>query len=252
MLHSENKNYRLTLAYDGTDYHGWQIQPDCLTITGLIQEIFAQVFKRECRLIGASRTDAGVHALGQVAKLETKLDLAPDLMRTVLNSHLPSDVLIRTLECSPAQFHPQSAVAKKIYYYHFFTERPLPFIARYGYYYRFPFEREKLEECLKVFVGTYDFRSFCTGDEMQTTIRTIDSIRFYFFRRYNVYRIEVQGHSFARFMIRRILGASLQVASHSQLQPEDLRKALADCNPLQPYATAPAQGLMLYKIYYKN
>ena len=246
----ENNRYKLTIAYDGTDYHGWQIQPHCLSIAQAIQDTFINVFNHPCKLVGASRTDAGVHALGQVGLLTSSLAIEPERLRFVLNNHLPSSLLIRKIQRADLDFHPQRNVRQKTYYYHFFTCRPLPFVSRYGAYYRFPLSLEKLNNCLQVFVGTHDFRSFCTGDEMETTVKTITSITVHCFKRFNIYRIEIRGHSFARFMIRRIVGASLYVASHSTLQSGDLRAALAQCNPLQPYPTAPAQGLMLARIAY--
>jgi tRNA pseudouridine38-40 synthase len=242
--------YQLTIAYDGTDYHGWQIQPHCSTITQVLQDRFRQVFNKDCSIVGASRTDAGVHALGQVALLQTELELEPGRICKVFNDHLPLDIMVRKLETASNTFHPQANVQQKTYYYHFFLERPLPFIARYGYYYYAQINISKLQESLQLFTGTHDFRSFCTGDEMLSTIRTVDSVNLYFFKRYNTYRIEIKAQSFLRYMIRRVVGAALYTASRYKFSVESLQAAMQAKNPEQLFPTAPARGLMLYKIVY--
>jgi tRNA pseudouridine38-40 synthase len=244
------KSYRLVIAYDGTDYHGWQRQPDAVTIAGTLENTFEHIFQKKITLIGASRTDAGVHALGQVALLKTDLPLPADDIKKTLNQHLPSDILIRSLEEVSNDFHPQANVLEKIYYYHFFTEKPLPFGARYGYYYRFPVDTKLLQECLQVFVGTHDFRSFCTGDEQESTVRTVNAIEVEYISSYQCYRIVVTGQSFLRYMIRRMVGAALEVASRSDGNPYVIAQALAKKNPLQKLPTAPSQGLLLRKIRY--
>lgn len=245
--------YAMIIAYDGTDYCGWQLQPDCPTIVGAIQKTFIEVFKQPAVIVGASRTDAGVHALGQVAVCRTSLALDAERMRQALHNRLSTDILIRRLYAVDDSFHPQRNVEQKTYYYHFFVERPLPFLQRYGWYYRFPIDFEKLKECFSLLVGTHDFRSFCTGDEhFEGTVRTIDSISIDFLPRYQVYRIQVQGKSFLRYMIRRLVGACLEVASNQELTVSHLATVFAAKDPRHCLPTAPAKGLMLYSIKYKT
>ncbi len=244
--------YKITIAYDGTDYHGWQVQPACITIAQTLQDRFAQTFRKDITLIGASRTDAGVHALGQVARFALDTYIPAYTIQHAFNNALKRDILLRSTELVLEHFHPQRNVQSKTYWYHFFTTRPLPGAARYGYYYRFPLDFTKLTSALSVFVGTHDFRSFYTGDEHEDTIRTIHAITLRYFKRFNIYRIEVTGHSFLRYMIRRIIGAALHVAAHPIYVIADLEKALAEKNPEQPFPTAPAHGLILYKIRYNN
>ncbi len=245
-------NYKLTIAYDGTAYHGWQVQKDAATIAGTIQATFHKIFNKNCFLVGASRTDAGVHALGQVALLQTDLLLEPEIIQRVLNSHLPADILIRACEIVPEVFYPQHNVLEKTYYYHFSLERPVPFIAKYGFYYRFPLDLEKLQKALQLFVGTHDFRSFCTGDDYATTIRTINSITYSYNKKYALHRITVKGPGFLRYMIRRIVGASLDIASDENTPISAITTALEEKNPQQQFTTAPAQGLLLRKILYNQ
>ena len=241
--------YKILIAYDGLDYYGWQLQPDVPTITSVLQNSFKAVFKKEIHVVGASRTDAGVHALGQVARFYSDIVIAPEKMLKAWNNLLPRDILIRKLELVDDSFHPQRNVAQKTYYYHFFTKKPLPFLARYGFYRDMLLNYEKLQECLQIFVGTHDFRSFCTGYEQESTIRTIDSLSLQYFKRYGVYRIEIKGPGFLRYMIRRIVGACLNIAlTHRSI--EELSIALAAKDPQQHLFTAPAHGLILSGITY--
>lgn len=242
--------YKIVISYDGTDYHGWQIQPDALTITGVLQNTFKYVFKKEICVIGASRTDAGVHALGQIAKFHTDIMIEPEKLLWAWSNILPGDVLIRNLEYIPDDFHPQGNVKQKTYYYHIFLQKPLPMVARYGYWHKNIFKPDVLEHCLKVFIGTHDFRSFCTGYDQENTIRTIDDIELVYLRRFNVWRIKIKGPGFLRYMIRRIVGASLDIASRPNRSVQELKDALIERNPLQNFFTAPAQGLMLQSISY--
>jgi tRNA pseudouridine38-40 synthase len=243
--------YTLVVAYDGTDYFGWQLQKDKPSIAQALQTAFEQTFKKNITLIGASRTDAGVHAVGQVAAFSTELDIAAQTMHWAWNNALPADIMIRSLTNVDATFHPQKNVKQKTYYYHVFLQRPLPFVQRYGWFYKYPIDQQKLKELTKIFVGKHDFRSFCTGDEMgEDTIRTIDEIIIEEFKRFNMLRVTVKGERFMRHMIRRLVGALLEGASRNYLSERDLCDILAAKNPEHELPNAPAKGLMLYKIIY--
>lgn len=246
------KKYKIIVAYDGTNYFGWQVQPEQITVAGTLQDTFSDVFGKEILIAAASRTDAGVHATGQVAVFTTDLVITPGQLQHAWQNILPESILIRSLEEVPLDWNPRHNVKQKTYYYHFFQERPLPFSARYGYYYRYPINLEKLKECLNVFIGTHDFRSFCTGDEYENTVRTIDAAQIEYLPRFKAYRISIKGPGFLRYMIRRIVGACLEVASRDTLTIADLKKALEERNPLQLLPTAPAHGLLLYKIKYHD
>ncbi len=242
--------YKMIIAYDGTDYHGWQFQPELTTIAGVLQDRFFAVFKKPIKLLGASRTDAGVHALGQVARFKADFSIDKSLLKRAWNNLLPSSILIRDIIEAPEGYHPQHDVEEKVYYYHFFTSRPLPFYARYALFYKIPLDIDKLKEALQIFVGTHDFRSFCTGYDKPSTIRTINSIELVYVERYQVYRIIVKGRSFLHYMIRRIVGAALEIASHPEKDLCLLTKALESKHPHQHLPNAPAHGLMLSSIKY--
>lgn len=243
--------YRAVVAYDGTRYQGWQAQGHTQeTVVGAITESFKKTFYRECTILGASRTDAGVHALGQVIRLRTDCAIEPARLLKALNAHLPHDIRFRSCDHAPAGFHPLNGVVNKRYYYHIAQRPPLPFVSRYVYSPYVAYDRERLYEALHVFVGEHDFRSFCTGDEQESTIRLIRSIRVEPIARYRIDRIVVDGPSFLRHMIRRIVGAALIIAASPRRYPDELREALAAKNPETTLATAPAHGLLLRRVWY--
>lgn len=245
--------YKLLLAYDGTDYAGFQQQDGVPTVSGTLVDAFGRAFEQPVSLVAASRTDAGVHAYGQVARICTPLMAEPHRLREVWSRVLPGNILIRSLEAvAPSEFHPQHNVLNKTYWYHIFTKRPLPFMARYGWYYSRPFDLELLRACLSSCVGTHDFRSFCTGDQYESTVRTITGIQVVPLPRFHAYRIVVQGPSFLYKMVRRIVGSALHVASRSQLRHEDFCDVFHARNPEHYLTTAPAQGLLLRKIVYED
>lgn len=244
-------NYKIIVSYDGTGFSGWQYQPHAPSVAQTLQDTFKALFGAPIKILGASRTDAGVHALGQVAIFSTDLILDPMRMQKAWNDALPISIMIRALEPAPIDFHPMYRVKEKIYKYHFFLKRPLPFIAPYGWFFRYPLDSAKLERSLDLFVGTHDFRSFCTGTDMgENTVRTIQTIRLEHYKRYGIWALEFKGPGFMRHMIRRIVGACMQVASKQELTIDYLQEVLAQKDPRQELLNAPAQGLCLYRIRY--
>lgn len=245
------KTYKLLISYDGTDFDGWQWQPQVPSVVHTMQTSFAHVFGREIKLVGASRTDAGVHALGQVALFKTDLPVDSQKMMQAWNDALPQTIVIRSLELAANSFHPMYGVAYKIYWYHFFLERPLPFVQRYGWFFRYKVDMRRLHELLQVFVGTHDFRSFCTGTDMgENTVRTIESITLSQ-EMFGAWRIMFKGPGFMRHMIRRIVGACLHAASRRDISVANMRSILEQKDPNQPLLNAPSKGLCLQSITYK-
>lgn len=242
----------ILISYDGLNYSGWQMQKKEVTISSILQESFETIFDKDLRLVGASRTDAGVHALGQIALVDTSLEIDKNSLLDCWNKRLPKDINIRAIQLAPENFHPLKNVEKKVYYYHFFLQRPLPFISRYGLLCKHPVDLEKLNEALKIFVGTHDFRSFCTGYEQENTVRTIDEIKVVYLKNFKIYRIIIVGKSFLRHMIRRIVGAALDIAMREDKNVEDIIWALQQKNPHQQLPNAKPHGLLLRRIFYNN
>jgi tRNA pseudouridine38-40 synthase len=247
------KRYKIVVAYDGTDYFGWQVQKEVPSVAQTLQDTFFTVFNRSISILGASRTDAGVHAMGQIATFTTDLLISPSKMLQAWTNILSPDITIRSLQEVPLEFNLHASVVCKTYYYHFFLERPLPFIQRYGWFYRYPVDIAKLRRCLTLFVGTHDFRSFCTGTDMgEDTVRQIDAATVEWSPEYNAYRIAIIGPKFMRYMIRRIVGACLEVASRDTLTEDDIIRLLHAKNPEHTMPNAPAKGLMLHTILLKD
>lgn len=245
------KTYKITIAYDGTTYVGWQYQPNKIAIINVLQNTFKKLFGLDIHLLGSSRTDSGVHAVGQVARFSVDMLIEPHKMLFAWNNILPCDIVIRDLQVINSDFNPRNVI-QKIYYYHFFLNRPLPFVSRYGWHITQSLDLEKLRNCLRIFVGTHDFRSFCTGYDKENTIRTIDSIELKYIRQFKCYQIAVKGKGFLRHMVRRIVGASVAIALEKERSIDELIQALNDKDPQQCFFTAPACGLMLRKVIYKN
>jgi tRNA pseudouridine38-40 synthase len=245
------QRYKMIVAYDGTDYAGWVQQPAQRSVVQTLHDAFTHVFKKPVKILGASKTDAGVHALGQVAILSTELVIEPSKMQWAWNNALPLSIAIRSLEHA-ATFHPHYNVISKTYQYHLFFERPLPLHARYGTYIPYSLDREKFAAALSLFCGTHDFAAFCTREDERSTIRTITDIQLSYIATYNAYRVTIMGEKFLRHMVRRMVGAALAVASHEHLALEVITTALATQRVTYELPTAPAQGLLLHSIAYRN
>ncbi|MFH0897956.1 MAG: tRNA pseudouridine(38-40) synthase TruA [bacterium] len=248
------QKYKIIIAYDGTDFHGWQIQPRDVTVSSCLQDTFKRVFGHSITLIGASRTDTGVHALGQVAQFHSELMITEGAMLDALNKALPKSIVIRRLEKVSDTFHPCCNVMQKTYYYHLFLKCPLPFVARYGWFYRFidRVDFSKFEHCLQLYRGKHDFASFCKveAEENKDTIRTIDSISMSKFPRWSIIRIEVKGQSFLRYQIRRMIGYALDVARRDSLSVNYLQDVMDSRDPQQKLLKADGSGLCLRKVIY--
>jgi tRNA pseudouridine38-40 synthase len=245
--------YKVVIAYDGTDFHGWQIQPFDITVVSTLQKSFIRAFSKTVSIVGASRTDAGVHALGQVAVCRTDLNLDPTSICEAWNHRLPKSILVRSVEKVDDSFHIFADVVQKTYLYHLFYRRPLPFIARYGWLWKFidKVDFEKFDRALQCFVGEHDFRSFCKNECNESTIRKVDFITMRKFSRYGVVQISVKGKGFLRYQIRRMIGAALDVASEDY-SVDVIVYHIKNPSDQQKFTKAKASGLCLRKIIYRS
>jgi len=249
------KNYSIIVAYDGTDFHGWQQQRGDITITSCMEEAWLKTFRHSINVFGASRTDAGVHALGQVARFRTDMTIEPERMLKAWNAALPPSIFIRSLALAPDDFNPLKHVKQKTYYYTLFLQRPLPHVARFGWHYIFinQVDLNIFTRALQCYVGTHDFGSFCKKEyDDEPTIQTIDKIDLYSFKRWGALTVAIHGKSFAHFQIRRMIGYALDVARRPELSLDYLQEILKNPNPKQTLVKADPQGLCLRKVLYKN
>lgn len=242
------KQYKMVVAYDGTDFAGWLRQPNRSSVVQTIEDVFCAVYKKKIHILGASKTDAGVHALGQVAIFKTDLAIDPKKMKWAWNKALPESIKIISLEHDEV-FHPHYKVKSKTYWYHFSSEKIPPFLARYGWHYRMPLNHDMLKDALQLFVGTHDFEQFYTGKDRAHTVRTILDISVQFLPEFNAYRIEVVGEKFLHHMVRRMVGAALHVAA-GRATLDNIKSALEKSASVHLLPTAPAKGLLLKSVDY--
>ncbi len=247
------QNYKMIISYDGTGFNGWQIQPDAPSICETLQKCFHSVFKKEIKILGASRTDTGVHALGQVATFKTDLDIQPEKIAEAWNNSLPKSIVIRKIEKVADSFHPLVGVKQKTYHYRLFLKRPLPFVSRYGFYYEFInlVDLKKFETALQFYIGKHDFASFCKIDKdcPKETVRTIDNIDIE--KKGDELKITIKGKSFLRFQIRRMIGYALDVARRPDFSVDYIKELLDNPDSKQKLLKADASGLCLGEIVYE-
>lgn len=248
----EMRNLKLTIAYDGTNYLGWQRQKVGPTIQGVIEETLARLVGHKVKLRAAGRTDAGVHALGQVANFLTtsKMPL-PDLHRA-LNALLPKDIAIVKIEEVPIKFNAQYDARYKTYFYQILNQ-PVrnPIWRLYSWWVPEKLDLEAMKACLPLFVGQKDFASFRKmGSDIKTTVRTV--FRAELKRAVGIagmLRFEISARGFLRYMVRNIVGALVEVG-RGKLSPEELAAIFeAKDRSLAP-PPAPPQGLFLKEVVY--
>ncbi len=244
--------YKLVISYVGTDYCGWIQQPGKRSVLTAIEEVFRKIFKHDVTLLGASKTDAGVHAHGQVVRLVTDLSIQPDNIMYALNNALPEPIALISCTAVSEQFHPHHNVIKKEYWYQMSDQRPSPFMSPQVALSGKKIDMRRLQDALCLFVGTHDFALFYTGNDRNDTMRTIDQIAIEYCSEFNGYRVVVEGKKFLRHMIRRILGAAVWYATDAKHSLHVIKKALRGSPTKEQLPTAPAKGLILHKIVYRG
>jgi tRNA pseudouridine38-40 synthase len=246
------RNIKLTIEYDGTAYHGWQIQPELKTIQGVIQEQIAQITQGEVTLIGAGRTDAGVHALGQVANFQTESAIDLTALQRGLNSLLPPDIVIETAEEVDEGFHARFSARSKIYEYHILNQ-PYPSAIRRTYAWFIPHELNlpAMKKCGKLLIGSHDFTSFrASGDESRHSIREVIGLELEE-RTNNLIVIMIEANAFLREMVRSIVGTLVDVG-REKTSFEEFKEIFEAQDRRQAGMTAPAHGLFLVEVKYNK
>ena len=240
----------LTIAYDGTNYSGWQIQPDTETIEGVLDRELSRLLGEKIRVIGASRTDAGVHAEGAVAVFDTDSSIPGEKFSYAINQSLPDDIVVRRSEEVAPDFHPRKTDCKKTYRYSIWHDAfPMPTVCRYANWVHYPLDVELMKTAARYFVGEHDFAAFCSAAaDVDTTVRTIYEMRIEggggpgrFHGRIDIY---VTGNGFLYNMVRIIAGTLLEVGE-GRMAPEDVPAVIASGDRSLAGNTAPAKGLTL-------
>ena len=245
------KRVKLVTAYDGTNYHGSQIQNNGETIEGVLKMELSSLLKEEVQIIGASRTDAGVHARGNVFVFDTESRIPSDKFTYALNARLPEDIRIQDSEEVPLDFHPRHQDTVKTYEYRVLNRKlPLP---EYRLHAHFTYETlniERMQLACKYFIGEHDFASFCAaGSQVESTVREIYDLHVK--KEGDLVTISVTGNGFLYNMVRIIAGTLLKVGS-GHFAPEDMEKIIEGKDRSLAGPTAPAKGLTLVKIRYPN
>ena len=240
-------NYKLTLQYDGTKYAGWQIQENALTLQDVIKRSIQQIIQEDVNLIGAGRTDAGVHALGQVANFTLNKELDLHRFKYSLNSVLPDDISINSIEPTGENFHARFSAKKRSYIY-LLSNQKSPFYNRYSYDYYSELNSEKLNNISSVLIGSKDFTSFSKNNpEVQNKNCEVFEARWR--KEKNLFIFYIEANRFLYGMVRAIVGTLLK--AHSSENPIDYMEKIFEKKSRDAAANAvPAKGLFLYKIRY--
>jgi tRNA pseudouridine38-40 synthase len=245
------RRLRLVVEYDGTRFCGFQRQPDQPTVQAALEEGLAALCGQPVATVGAGRTDAGVHALGQVVHFETTGRIPAERIAGALNSLLAPEIAVRHVQETEPEFHARFSAARRSYSYFLARERPTPFAARYSLYEEglLPDAAARLQAALPHLLGTHDFQVFSAGDlagrSPERTMLTAAAAE-----RGPFLRIDLTADAFLRSMVRVIVGLLLEVA-RGRREPDAVRRVLAGMEPLGA-ATAPAHGLFLMRVEYPD
>jgi len=255
-------NWKLTLAYDGTDFHGWQVQPHHITVQGELAGAIERVTGERVLPQGSGRTDAGVHARAQVASFVLNAPIPPENLHRALNRTLPAAIRILSAEHAAPDFHARHSVQAKSYEYRIFRgEICPPWITRYVHALNWPLDIKRMQQAAELVIGDHDFTSFAASDPDLSTrasdpldedaksgnIRTVFSSSFSSENDQLIYRI--RGNGFLHHMVRNLVGTFLDVG-RGHIKPEEILEILDQRSRSAAGATAPARGLWLDSVEY--
>lgn len=242
----DTKRVRLTVAYDGTNYHGWQMQNNGITIESELNRCLSALLKEPIQVIGASRTDAGVHAMGNIAVFDTTNRMPAEKISYALNQRLPEDIRIQKSEEVDPDWHPRHCNSRKTYEYRIYRGQfPMPMKRLYSLFSYHQFDINPMQEAAAYLEGEHDFKSFChTGAQVESTVRTIYSVEVE--EQDEDLVIRVCGNGFLYNMVRIIAGTLMEIGEGKR-DPMDIFRILEAKDRSAAGPTAPAHGLTLVK-----
>lgn len=245
------KRVRMVVAYDGTAYRGWQLQPNGITIEEVLNRELTALLKEPISVIGASRTDSGVHARGNIAVFDTENRMPADKICFALNQRLPEDIRVQRSEEVPADWHPRKANCTKTYEYKVLNRKiSMPLERLYAHFCYFNLDLDKMREAAAYLVGEHDFKSFCTvRTQAEETVRTIYSLDIT--KQEDMITIRISGSGFLYNMVRIIAGTLLEVGMGAY-PPEHMEEILDARDRQAAGRTAPARGLTLVSMEYQK
>ncbi|HLN01601.1 MAG TPA: tRNA pseudouridine(38-40) synthase TruA [Bryobacteraceae bacterium] len=246
------RRIKFTVAYDGTDFHGWQVQPGLDTIQGTLERVFAEIEGSPVHVAGSGRTDAGVHALSHTAAVSLANPIPLDNLRRAVNRQLPPSIRVLAVEDAAPDFHPRHHAISKTYEYRIFRGEVCPPLEwRYVHHYPYPLKSDEMMALAPLLDGRHDFAAFAAADdrELASTVRTIFSSRLEIVGDRMFYR--VSGSGFLKHMVRNIVGTLLE-AGKGNLNAEGMRAVLEPGCTRRAGPTAPAKGLFLIRVDYEG
>ena len=246
---TDRLNIRLDIAYEGTRYHGWQVQAGETTIQGILQDLLGAAYRQRIVLHGSGRTDAGAHARRQVASFRAPGRLPVERLPLILNTRLPADLRVLAARAVPADFHARKSARGKIYQYQVFTGPVLsPFLAPYYHHRPYPLDDAAMRRAAAFLVGPRDFTSFCAhAAGEKDRVRTLRFCRLT--RRGHRLHFRLEANGFLHHMVRNIVGTLLEVGDGAR--PPESMPALLDARDRRLAGpTAPARGLTLIRVIY--
>lgn len=245
------KRVKLVIAYDGTNYCGWQIQINGITVEEVLNKHLSELLGEDIKVIGASRTDSGVHALGNVAVFDTESRIPGEKMSFALNIRLPEDIRIQSSEEVPLDFHPRFCSSRKTYEYCILNRKfPIPTERLYSYFIYYPLDVEEMRNAASYLIGEHDFKSFCsTRTQVETTVRTIYNLDIE--KQGDFITLRICGNGFLYNMVRIIVGTLVKVGM-GVYPAEHVKEILDMCDRTKAGPKAPPQGLTLIGIEYEQ
>ncbi len=246
------RRIKIEVAYDGTDYHGWQVQPGLPTIQGTLEQVISEIEGKPVQVAGSGRTDAGVHALAQVAAFTIENPIPAGNLLRAANRLLPYDIRIVRVDEVDAEFHPRFGAKAKTYEYRIFRgEICLPFERRYVYHHPYPLDIEEMTRLAPLLEGEHDFTVFAAADDRDelggSKVRTIFCSRLALENDRLIYR--VRGSGFLKHMVRNVVGVLLEVGK-GNVDERGLLERLSPDARILPGPTAPSRGLFLISVEY--
>jgi tRNA pseudouridine38-40 synthase len=244
------KRVKLVVAYDGTNYCGWQVQPNGITIEGVLNEALSSLLGEEIKVTGASRTDSGVHSLGNVAIFDTNTRIPAEKISYALNQRLPEDVVVQSSCEVAADWHPRHCNSRKTYEYRILNRTfPMPTRRLDTYFVHYPLDIAQMQKAADILVGTHDFKSFCSvNTPVEDTVRTIFDCTVA--QDGDIITIRVTGSGFLYNMVRIIAGTLIQVGL-GRMEAQHIAEILKAKDRKAAGPTAPAHGLTMLGIVYE-
>lgn len=241
--------YKLKISYDGTHYSGWQVQPNAPSIQETLETAFKRLIGEKVRVIGSGRTDAGAHALGQIAHVDFETPFPQDMLPRALNNYLPKDIRLIEATIVDSSFHAQYSAKRKVYHYHLWTERFVhPFVRLYRHHVSMPLDLEAIKEAFPYFIGKHDFTTFANvGSSVKENVRQLYKLEM--IPQEGGLRFEFEGEGFLYKMVRNIMGALIEVGL-GRLSPKEIPQLLKAKDRRAAGRACPAHALFLMEVSY--